>query len=384
MAMLLMSMTVRAQDDKAEDGFRGHWFIQLQGGAGYTVGETSLGGLISPAAAFNFGYRFTDVWSLRAGLGGWQAKGALTGPTELYKYNYLQGNVDVMVDICSIFSGYRMHRAVSPYLFAGAGINGAFNNSEAQAIAARFPADGYLWDGSKIFPAGRFGVGTRIRITDAVQFNIEINANFLSDKFNSKQGSAVDWQLGAMGGFTFNIGLKKAHKSQRSSAYAATSTTAPVTSSAEPEADSNENAQVSAEPVQTVAEPESAVPEQKDAAAEQKMEEKRDVFFRIGRFDIMDTEIAKLHELSDMLKDNPDMKATITGYADPQTGSAKRNMYLSMKRAETVSAWLVDSGISSDRISVEYKGSTVSPYDTPAKNRVAICIVSDACAASAE
>ena len=60
-----------------------------------------------------------------------------------------------------------------------------------------------------MFPAGRFGVGMGVRITDAVHFNIEVNANVLGDAFNSKRGSAVDWQLGALAGFTFKIGLKK-------------------------------------------------------------------------------------------------------------------------------------------------------------------------------
>ena len=100
-----------AQDRQAKtDEFNGHWFIGVYGGIGQTVGETSFGNLISPAAGFNFGYRFTPVWSLRAGIGGWQGKGALLAPTREYKFNYLQGSVDVMVDICSIFSGYRMSR----------------------------------------------------------------------------------------------------------------------------------------------------------------------------------------------------------------------------------------------------------------------------------
>ena len=49
-----------------------------------------------------------------------------------------------------------------------------------------------------------------VRITDAVHFNIEVDGNFMGDSFNSKRGSAVDWQLGALdAGFTFKIGLKK-------------------------------------------------------------------------------------------------------------------------------------------------------------------------------
>ena len=115
-----------AQEKKASaanDEFHGHWFIGIQGGIGQTVGETSFGNLISPAAALSFGYQFTPVWGLRAGLSGWQAKGAaVAARTHVYKFNYLQGNVDVLVDLCGI-AGYRMSRAVNPYIFAGVGVN---------------------------------------------------------------------------------------------------------------------------------------------------------------------------------------------------------------------------------------------------------------------
>ena len=356
---------VVAQDSGKTDEFHGHWFIQVQGGIGQTVGETSFGSLISPAASFNFGYRFTPVWGLRAGIGGWQGKGAVLGPTETYRYNYLQGNVDVTVDICSIFAGYRQSRALSPYLFAGVGLNGGFNNSEAQALSGQFPSDNLLWDGSLISPAGRFGVGTGIRITDAVQFNIEVNGNFLSDRFNSKRGSAVDWQLGAVAGFTFNIGLKK-HKAVRQSAPAPVP--APV-----PEEKPAPAPTPAPEP-----KPEPApVPVAEEAAPSAPVFEaqKRDIFFRIGRYELRDQETGKLEELATMAKDNPETKIQVTGYADPQTGTAERNMYLSQKRAEAVASWLEDNGVAADRIKVEYKGSEESPYGTPEENRVAVCVI---------
>ncbi len=356
--------------------FRGHWFISVQGGIGQTVGETSFGNMISPAAAFNFGYRFTPVWGLRAGLSGWQAKGALVGPTEMYSYNYLQGNVDVMADICSIFSGYRKSRAVSPYLFAGVGINGAFNNAEAQTMASRFPDDGHLWNGSKILPAGRFGVGTGIRITDAVQFNLEVNANFLGDKFNSKQGSAVDWQLGALAGFTFNIGMKK-DRPARQAAAVQTTHPAPVAdspASPEPTRKSDE------EPAraETIAAPvEPAVTPSKDETSSSPdfKEQKRDIFFTIGKYTIRKSEEQKLEEIVSLAQSHQEVKISITGYADPQTGSAKRNMYLSRKRAEAVSAWLEAHGVPAERLDVAYKGASESPYGSPEENRVAVCII---------
>ncbi|MDT3366150.1 MAG: OmpA family protein, partial [Bacteroidota bacterium] len=58
----------------------------------------------------------------------------------------------------------------------------------------------------------------------------------------------------------------------------------------------------------------------------------------------------------------------IVGSADSKTGSAKRNEFLSNKRAEVVKDLLVKAGFDADKISVE---STTDAYDTPVKSRVA-------------
>ena len=108
--------------------------MQVQGGVGYTVGEADFGDLISPAAALNFGYQFTPVWGLRFGVSGWQAKGGWASPATTYKYNYLQGNVDVTLDLGNLFCGYKADRLFNPYFFVGVGLNGAFNNDEAVAL----------------------------------------------------------------------------------------------------------------------------------------------------------------------------------------------------------------------------------------------------------
>ena len=81
--LLLCSFSVSAQQPERklvspeQVVFNPHWFMQLQGGAGYTVGEAeSFGDLISPAAALNFGYQFSPAFGLRFGASGWQAKGS--------------------------------------------------------------------------------------------------------------------------------------------------------------------------------------------------------------------------------------------------------------------------------------------------------------------
>lgn len=373
-AVLLSGAATSARDGLPKtDEFRGHWYIQVQGGVGQTVGETSFGSLISPSAAFNFGYRFTPVWGLRAGLSGWQGKGAVLGPTEVYRYSYLQGSVDVTADICSIFSGYRAGRSLSPYLFAGVGVNGGFNNSEANSLSGRFPEDNLLWTGRSILPAGRFGLGTGIRITDAVHFNVEVNANILGDRFNSKRGSAVDWQLGALAGFTFNIGLKKGRKAEPVPSSAPVPVAVQMPEPSEPSEPSRPGA---AEPSsESVDSAESGEPSSAESAP-QFNPVQEDIYFSIGKSVIRPGEKTKLAEVVSLLESYPEAVITVTGHADRATGSAGRNLELSKERARNVAAALMDGGVSGDRITVLYKGDTENPYSEPERNRVAICIVS--------
>ena len=68
---------------------------------------------------------------------------------------------------------------------------------------------------------------------------------------------------------------------------------------------------------------------------------------------------------------------TVTGHADAETGSESRNMELSEERAENVAAAIKAAGIASDRVFIAYKGDRENPFDTPEKNRVAICVVAE-------
>lgn len=368
-ALLLASGAMLGQEkEKSYDEFSGHWLIGVQGGIGQTVGETSFGTLISPAASVWFGYQFTPVWGLRAGLSGWQARGAVVdGSTSVYRYNYVQGNVDVLVDLCGI-AGYRVSRAVNPYLFAGIGVNGAFNNGEARDLSPRLPEDNLLWDGSRVFPAGRFGVGMGVRITDAVHFNIEVNANVLGDAFNSKRGSAVDWQLGALAGFTFRIGLKKEKASEEIPVVEPAPAAEPEPEpAAEPEPAPVASATAVAAAGQSLEGAEYAAP------AFEAVEE--NVFFLIGQSSIRESEASKVDAVADVLRANPQTRVTVTGHADRETGSAERNMELSKERAENVAAALIAAGVEADRITVAYKGDTENVSPVAEENRVAVCVV---------
>ena len=350
---LVASLSVANAQKKDFDPY---WFMQLQGGAAHTIGETSFSDLISPSAAVSFGYQFSPVFGARLNVNGWQGKGAVNGPTEVYKFNYVEGAADLMIDVASIFAGYKFDRTLNPYIFGGVGVNYAFNNDEAYDIndagvnggVNKF-VDGYLWKGSHVSPAFRTGVGLNIRLSDAIAFNLEGNCSFLNDRFNSKKGSEADFQIKALAGLTFSFG-----KAKPVPAPVPVPAPAPV---------------VKPEP-----EPEPVVEEKVEfVPAFESLS--RNILFVINKWDIRESEQIKIDEVVEALKANPDTKVRVSGYADKATGTAKRNKFLSEKRAEVVAEAIVNAGIDKDRIITEYFGDTVNPFETPEENRVAVCLV---------
>lgn len=350
---LLLGGTLASAQEKRikEEGkteFKPHWLMQVQVGAAHTVGEAKFTDLISPAAAINVGYKFAPAWSARVGVSGWQAKGSWVAPRQNYKYKYLQGNVDIVSDLSTLFCGFNPKRVFNGYVFAGAGLNRGFDNDEAVAIdAAGYKMD-YLWTEGKFLPAGRLGLGCNLRLNDHLAINIEGNANILSDKFNSKKAGNADWQFNALIGLTVKFG--KGYKE-----------TPPVYYEPEPV---------------VVEQPKPAPvvekPQPKKEVVAQSM--KQDIFFAINSARIQDDQKSKIDRLVEYMQKNPSAKVKVTGYADVDTGNSRINKSLSEKRAANVANALKAKGVTAERIIVDSKGDTVQPYKTPEENRVSICI----------
>lgn len=77
------------------------------------------------------------------------------------------------------------------------------------------------------------------------------------------------------------------------------------------------------------------------------------VFYEIDRWELKKESLSELDNLSEMLKFNKDFIVEIGGYTD-STGTADHNLILSEKRALSVVNYLIDSGISPERL--KYKG----------------------------
>ena len=208
LAVALGAQVAFAQQSKSDPSveFNPHWYGQIQGGAGYTIGETAFKDLISPAGALSLGYQFNPTLGLRFGASGWQGKGNVVAPLEVYKFNYAQGNVDLILDLANLIA-FDHKRVFNPYLLAGAGVAFGFNNG-ANNITKTNPKEYFelLWEKNMISPVGRLGIGADFRLSDAVALSLELNDNILSDKFNSKKVGHPDFQFNALAGLKINFG----------------------------------------------------------------------------------------------------------------------------------------------------------------------------------
>ena len=80
------------------------------------------------------------------------------------------------------------------------------------------------------------------------------------------------------------------------------------------------------------------------------------VYFAFNSIGIKQGELSKLNGILHTLKENPEMKVTVTGWCDTK-GSVTVNKRISRQRAETIKTWLVKNGIEASRITAIGNGS---------------------------
>ena len=364
-ALLMLSSTAMAQATyEAADGtkyeFQKHMFLNLEGGAQYTLGEAKFKDLISPNVQLGLGYQFSPVFGARLQANAWQSKGGWTAdvlPAD-YKWKYVAPGIDLMFNLSNLFSGWNPNRVFNLTAFVGGGANIAFSNDEVNDIAAKIQRETwshynleYLWDGTKVSPFGRAGLEAAFRLSDAVALTLEGNANILGDKYNSKKADHPDWYFNALVGLKINLG--KTYNKILPPPPAPEPTPEPV---------------VEPEPV--------VAPAPAPVVEEVKIEPlRRDIFFVINKTIIRDTEEQKVKDVADYLAKYPNAKVQVTGYADAGTGNDKINDRLAAGRADAVVKALKEKyGVAESRISYDSKGSRVQPFAENDLNRVSICI----------
>jgi len=380
MSTLLFLGVLSAQSQAQQEGtteydFNPHWYVQIQPvGIQHTLGEVDFSDLNSYNVQAAAGYNFNKFMGARLAVSAWQSKAGIEIDRRdinqgryiaKWSWKYVAPSIDLTFNLSNMVCGVNPNRLFTLGAFIGVGANIGFSNDDAQAAYTNlnnYLKSGwtdqskyqnqnmdYLWDGSKVRILGRAGLTGDFRISDKVSVGLELNANTLNDRYNSKRAGNADWYFNALAGVkialgnTYNTRIVPPVK--------------PIIEYVDKEVE--KIVEVPGKPVEIV----------KIAPL------RRDIFFKINSWKIQKSEVQKVADIAFYLDQYPDAKVVMTGYADKGTGNATINARLAAKRANAVKDALVkEYKISESRITYDSKGDTVQPFAENDKNRVTICI----------
>lgn len=375
-ALLTTSFSAFAQETPENYVGYPQLFVGLQGG----VQETGTHyynnwKLFTPTASASVGVHFTPVIGARIHMNGfWNKSGVRDNETSIdtkFKYKYITTDLDAMVNIINLFSKNN-YRPWNFYLIGGIGLNYAWGNDSDE-----FPelAQYVTASNSKSRLSHNFRVGGMfdVRVARNWSVNLELDANSLSDRFNSKVCGDDDWQFTAQIGVTYRIPLRKNstvddydiwhrfRKNRNEHKDDIDPSLVDLTKEV-----NDPIAKVDDTPVVTV--PDSIT-------VEKPVNITRNIFFGLRETEVSATEKTKLTEVVTWLKKHPEAKVTVTGYADKGTGTAESNARYAKQRADIVTKELVKKGVNASRITTTSKGDTIQPFPTDNdKNRVTIVV----------
>ncbi|MCR5851660.1 MAG: outer membrane beta-barrel protein [Bacteroidaceae bacterium] len=339
LVVLGIAATANAQTENEKTVTYPQLFFGLQGGAQTTFTNFNNWKLITPTASFSFGSFFTPVIGARLHFNGLWNKGGYNRAIGDYKYDYkyLTSNLDLMVNLVTLF-GKKNYYPLNVYLIGGIGLNYAWDNDDAYDHRDKLLL---AYEKNQFSHNARVGAQLDYNINKHFSVNLEVAANSLNDRYNSKLSNKDDWQLTAQIGVAYKFAAKKK---------------------------------------KVVVEPEVWETRQDtiwydDAVFTPKVEDGKatwNVFYKIRESDFEADE--QLKAIGEFLKDHRECKVDIKSYADVQTGNPKINMEYSKQRCEKAVKALTDAGVPASSITSSYYGDTVQPFAENDKNRVSIIV----------
>ena len=341
---------VTVKNEKEYVAPKSAWFISIMGGVNHAGTDVlDLGDFddnIHGVGTFEIGYRFNPYLSLAFEaqynrLGSYSLRYTGFGPVPYVKQyrglNVIEPSFQLYWNLVNTFGGYKADRKNNFYLYAGPsmGFTVAYEPNTHQ-FSYGFKA-GLQYE--RMFKRGW-------------AFLADASWTMLSDKMdcitdvNDNMEKHINVQVGIRKYFGLNRKTAKYYASESYTNYITRRDTTVV----------NQVEEVAAKPQPTYS-----------------------CFFTINKIDLNEDSQNAIKQCADYLKANPGKKVTIFGYADKNTGTAKRNAWLASNRARVVKEALVAEGVSEDRISCYDEGDKVQPYPEAVfeKNRAAIMLVTE-------
>ena len=336
--------------------FWDNWFISVGAGGQMYFGEydsePAFGKRLTPSFDFSVGKWIVPTLGARLQVAGFTMRGATHDPNNIYaKYltgigNYRQNwrqfnmHVDGLLNVSNWIGGYRTDRFYEAVPFAGFGfIHGC---SSADNTAFMFMA----------------GLLNKMRISDAFDVNVELRGSLVPQDFDGEVGgSKGEGILSLTAGVSYKFNQRKFRKEQKTK-LVPTGISKEDLRAVEDRlaAEQQKAAQLQKDLDQSRRDLDAARKEAQQKA-ESTLASKLTVFFQIGKSNLTEKEKLNLQNYADVIKNSPDKKYAVTGYADKATGSKARNQKLSEERANAVADFLVNEcGVNRDQLVIVGKG----------------------------
>ncbi len=335
--------------NKAKD----NWFISIAGGASVLLGdqngEADFKNRLNFAPQISFGKWFNPYLAFRAQVNGGILHGfENTGATVMQHNKYMAAHVDLLWDVTNFWGPYRESRVFRLIPWVGFGYAQRFKTTES---VERPRTES---------PTLNAGILTAFRLSKRVDLNIELQGSLLNEQFNRvSMFHLTDGIAQLTAGLTFKLGK----------------TDFEVMEPMDYDLLNDLNSQINA--LRAANEELSKRPESCPECQEtvtQVINNYVDnvVYFRLNSAKIDKNQQINIYNTAEFMKAN-NAPIKVIGYADKNTGTSEYNKTLSEKRARAVAKELIDKyGISSDQITIEWRGSDEQPYDENNWNRVVI------------
>lgn len=343
--LLATGLTVGAQEKKSNPN---PWFIQGQLGLSYSSGDAAFGKLLRPSGSIALGKYFSPVWGARLAFSGWQGRVGSEYSDLASGFYYGAATVDGMMNLSQLIQKYP-ERPFDISILAGIGFNRSFNH-----------ASSFM---------GRLGLQGSLRLNEALDLNVELMANGVSDRWNGRDDHGIDTYFDLGIGLTYKLGTGFKCASCISVEY-------PEVVYTEEEM----NELINEQRAEVIRETELRVDTvfvKPDCPPATKVVKgiRSHVTFAIGKTSISESQEMNILAIADYLKRYPEANATISGYADKGTGTPEINLRLARQRAEAVRDCLVQKyKIDSKRLAVLSMEVDEQPFAENDWNRVVIMI----------
>ncbi|MDR0538868.1 MAG: OmpA family protein [Tannerellaceae bacterium] len=350
---------VNFKKNKAGD----NWFVSIAGGASMLMGDDNakadLGKRININPQLAVGKWFMPYWGVRLQFTGGPLVGWDTGfkspqynlqnaYSGLHKqsFTFYGAHLDFLLDVTNLWAPYNEKKLFRLIPWLGLG------------YAQRLKFEDYSRTET---PTANAGILTAFRLSKRVDLNVELQGIMTNEDFNRVYAyHLTDFIAQGTVGLTFKLG-KTDFEVIEPTDYALLNDLNSQINSLR-----RQNEELSKRPASCPECPKVQPVTQISNYAENV------VFFRLNSSKIDANQEINIYNTAQFMKDK-NMPVTVIGFADKKTGSSSYNKSLSEKRARAVAKQLIEKyGISSNQISIQWKGSEEQPYSINNWNRVVI------------